>query len=101
MREGQDLFSITTGVLEGMKEILDKEQPDMVLVHGDTTTTFAAALAAFIVVFRLAMWKPVYVRVISIRLIRRMNRSLAGRICELHFAPTDTAGEFGRVDGQL
>jgi len=94
MREGQDLFSITTGVLEGMKEILDKEQPDMVLVHGDTTTTFAAALAAF--------YRRIPVGHVEAGLRTRnkyspypeeMNRSLAGRICELHFAPTDTARE--------
>src|SRR5690554_648791 len=47
MKEQQDLFSITTGVLNGLKEILEKERPHLVLVHGDTTTTFAAALAAF------------------------------------------------------
>ena len=94
MREGQDLYSITTGVLEGMKEILDKEQPDMVLVHGDTTTTFAAALAAF--------YRRIPVGHVEAGLRTRnkyspypeeMNRSLAGRICELHFAPTDTARE--------
>ena len=43
MKEQQDLFSITTGVLNGLKEILEKEKPHLVLVHGDTTTTFAAA----------------------------------------------------------
>jgi len=94
MREGQDLFSITTGVLEGMKAILDKEQPDLVLVHGDTTTTFAAALAAF--------YRRIPVGHVEAGLRTRnkyspypeeMNRSLAGRICELHFAPTDTARE--------
>ncbi|MDD3853489.1 MAG: UDP-N-acetylglucosamine 2-epimerase (non-hydrolyzing) [Syntrophomonadaceae bacterium] len=92
MREGQDLFSITTGVLEGMKAILDKEQPDLVLVHGDTSTTFAAALAAF--------YRRIPVGHVEAGLRTRnkyspypeeMNRSLAGRICELHFAPTDTA----------
>ena len=94
MREGQDLFSITTGVLEGMKAILDKEQPDLVLVHGDTSTTFAAALAAF--------YRRIPVGHVEAGLRTRnkyspypeeMNRSLAGRICELHFAPTDTARE--------
>lgn len=92
MREKQDLFSITTGVLEGMKAILDKEQPDMVLVHGDTSTTFAAALAAF--------YQRIPVGHVEAGLRTRnkyspypeeMNRSLAGRIAELHFAPTDTA----------
>ena len=47
MRERQTLFDITTHVLEGMKDVLEKEKPDAVLVHGDTSTTFAAALACF------------------------------------------------------
>ena len=47
MRERQTLFDITTHVLEGMKEVLEKERPDAVLVHGDTSTTFAAALSCF------------------------------------------------------
>ena len=47
MRERQTLFDITTRVLEGMKDVLEKEKPDAVLVHGDTSTTFAAALACF------------------------------------------------------
>ena len=47
MKPGQDLFSITTDVLEGMRGVLEAERPDVVLVHGDTTTSFAAALAAF------------------------------------------------------
>ena len=47
MKERQTLFDITTRVLEGMKDVLEKEKPDAVLVHGDTSTTFAAALACF------------------------------------------------------
>lgn len=47
MRERQTLFDITARVLEGMKDVLEKEKPDAVLVHGDTSTTFAAALACF------------------------------------------------------
>ena len=47
MQQRQSLFDITTRVLTGLKEILEKEQPDAVLVHGDTSTTFAAALACF------------------------------------------------------
>lgn len=47
MKEGQTLFDITTGVLNGMKSILEEVRPDVVLVHGDTTTTFATALACF------------------------------------------------------
>ena len=47
MKERQTLFDITTGVLNGIKEVLEKEKPDVVLVHGDTSTTFVAALACF------------------------------------------------------
>ena len=47
MQEQQTLFDITTRVLQGMKDVLEKERPDAVLVHGDTSTTFAAALACF------------------------------------------------------
>ncbi|HOV43231.1 MAG TPA: UDP-N-acetylglucosamine 2-epimerase, partial [Syntrophothermus lipocalidus] len=44
MRENQDLFGITSRVLEGMRDVYERERPRLVLVHGDTTTTFAAAL---------------------------------------------------------
>ena len=47
MKDRQTLFDITTGVLNGMKEVLEKEKPDVVLVHGDTSTTFVTALACF------------------------------------------------------
>ena len=94
MEEKQDLYSITTGVLNGMKGILEKEQPELVLVHGDTTTTFAAALAAF--------YQRIPVGHVEAGLRTRnkylpypeeMNRTLVGRLAELHFAPTDTARE--------
>ena len=47
MKNQQTLFDITTGILNGIKKILEKEHPDVVLVHGDTSTTFATALACF------------------------------------------------------
>ena len=47
MRQGQDLYDVTTRVLLGMRDILDQVQPDLVLVHGDTSTSTAAALDAF------------------------------------------------------
>lgn len=94
MKRQQDLFSITTGVLEGIRSVIEEEQPDLVLVHGDTTTTFAAALAAF--------YCRVPVGHVEAGLRTRnkyspfpeeMNRTLTGRLTELHFAPTDTARE--------
>lgn len=47
MKNQQTLFDITTNILNGMKEVLEEEHPDIVLVHGDTSTTFATALACF------------------------------------------------------
>ncbi len=94
MQRQQDLYSITTGVLTGLREILVKEKPDLVLVHGDTTTTFVAALAAF--------YEKLPVGHVEAGLRTRnkyspfpeeMNRSLTARLAELHFAPTDTARE--------
>lgn len=48
MRQGQDLYDVTSRVLTGMRDVLDEACPDVVLVHGDTTTSTAAALAAFL-----------------------------------------------------
>ncbi len=47
MKDRQTLFDITTNILNGIKEVLEKERPDVVLVHGDTSTTFVTALACF------------------------------------------------------
>ena len=94
MKDKQDLYSITTGVLTGLKDIMEQEKPDLVLVHGDTTTTFAAALAAF--------YQKIPVGHVEAGLRTRnkyspypeeMNRSLTGRLAEIHFAPTDVSRE--------
>ncbi|MDD4802556.1 MAG: UDP-N-acetylglucosamine 2-epimerase (non-hydrolyzing) [Syntrophomonas sp.] len=94
MQQHQDLYSITSGVLNGLKVIFEQEKPDLVLVHGDTTTTFAAALAAF--------YQRIPVGHVEAGLRTRnkfspypeeMNRTLTGRLTELHFAPTDLARE--------
>lgn len=94
MKDGQDLYSITSEVLNGLKEIMDKEKPHLVLVHGDTTTTFAGALAAF--------YQKIPVGHVEAGLRTRnkyspypeeMNRTLTGRLTELHFAPTDLSRE--------
>jgi UDP-N-acetylglucosamine 2-epimerase (non-hydrolysing) len=53
MTPGQDLFALTGSVLQGLKAVLEKERPDIVLVHGDTTTTMAASLAAYYCRIRL------------------------------------------------
>ncbi|MEN6351326.1 MAG: UDP-N-acetylglucosamine 2-epimerase (non-hydrolyzing) [Syntrophomonas sp.] len=94
MEEKQDLYTITNGVLSGMKTILEKEKPDLVLVHGDTTTTFAAALAAFyqkIPVGHVEAGLRTHYKYSPFP--EELNRALTGKLAELHFAPTDKARE--------
>ncbi len=89
MSKGQDLTDITMRVLDKMRGVLREAKPDVVLVHGDTTTTFAGALAAFYEKIPVGhveaglrtfdRWSP---------FPEEMNRSLVGRIATLHFAPT-------------
>lgn len=92
MKQGQTLTDITAGVLRGLEDILKKEQPDLVLVHGDTTTTFAAALAAFYQQIPVGhveaglrsgnMYSPYP---------EEANRKLTGVMTSLHFSPTPEA----------
>ncbi len=89
MKPSQTLNSITTEILTLMKPILEKERPDMVLVHGDTTTSFAVALAAFyeqIPVGHVEAGLRTYDKYAPYP--EEMNRTLTSRIAELHFAPT-------------
>jgi len=90
MKEGQDLYDVTTRVLLGMREVLKKTKPDVVLVHGDTTTSTAAALAAF--------YQQIPVGHVEAGLRthniyspwpEEMNRQLTGRMASYHFAPTE------------
>ena len=92
MKEKQTLFDITSLVLNGMKEILEKERPDMVLVHGDTGTAFAAALAAFYMNIPVGHVEA-GLRTYDIHspFPEEFNRQAAGLICTYHFAPTETA----------
>lgn len=92
MRQNQTLFDITTSILNGMREVLESEQPDEVLVHGDTTTSFAAALAAFYLqipvghveaglrTYNLASPWP-----------EEFNRQAVDVLCKHYFAPTQQA----------
>ena len=89
MKPGQDLYDVTTRVLLGMRDVLKQTQPDVVLVHGDTTTSTAAALAAFY------QQIPVGHVVAGLRTHNiyspwpeEMNRQITGRIATYHFAPT-------------
>lgn len=89
MKQGQDLYDVTARVLTGMRGVLDYSKPDVVLVHGDTTTSTVTALAAF--------YKQIPVGHIEAGLRthniyspwpEEMNRQITGRIAEYNFAPT-------------
>ncbi len=89
MKQGQDLYDVTARVLTGMRDVLEDTKPDVVLVHGDTTTSMVAALAAF--------YRQVPVGHIEAGLRthhiyspwpEEMNRQITGRIATYHFAPT-------------
>jgi UDP-N-acetylglucosamine 2-epimerase (non-hydrolysing) len=89
MKHGQDLYDITSRVLLGMRNILQEVKPDIVLVHGDTTTSFATALAAFyqhIPVGHIEAGLRTYN--IYSPWPEEMNRQLTTRITSFHFAPT-------------
>lgn len=92
MQSNQSLTGITTRVLEGLEEIFNKVNPDLVLVHGDTTTTFAGALAAFYQKIKVGHVEA------GLRTFDKyfpfpeeINRKLTGAIADLHFAPTPGA----------
>lgn len=89
MKQGQDLYDVTSRVLLGMRDVLKEEQPDIVLVHGDTTTSTATALAAF--------YQQIVVGHIEAGLRthniyspwpEEMNRLITGRIASYNFSPT-------------
>ena len=89
MKQGQDLYDVTARVLTGMRSVLDEARPDLVLVHGDTTTSATAALASF--------YKQIPVGHVEAGLRthniyspwpEEMNRQITGRIASWHFAPT-------------
>jgi len=89
MKPGQTLSMITSAVLTGMDEVLTKEKPDVVLVHGDTSTSFVAALAAFyhqIPVGHVEAGLRTYNKLSPYP--EEMNRQMTGRIADLHFSPT-------------
>lgn len=94
MKQGQDLYDITARVLLGMRDVLKESQPDIVLVHGDTTTSTAAALAAF--------YQQIPVGHVEAGLRthniyspwpEEMNRQITGRIATYNFAPTHLSKE--------
>ncbi|MGB9791376.1 MAG: non-hydrolyzing UDP-N-acetylglucosamine 2-epimerase [Thermacetogeniaceae bacterium] len=92
MRQNQDLFDVTVAVLKGLKEVLESERPDLVLVQGDTTSTFAGALAAFycrIPVGHVEAGLRTYEKYAPFP--EEINRVLTSHLADLHFAPTAKA----------
>jgi UDP-N-acetylglucosamine 2-epimerase (non-hydrolysing) len=92
MQPGQDLTEITARILTGIKPVLQQEKPNLVLVHGDTTTTLAASLAAYYAQAKVGhveaglrtgnKWAP---------FPEEMNRRLSGALADVHYAPTPAA----------
>lgn len=101
MKPGQTLFDVTSEVLLSIKSVLEKEEPDVVLVHGDTTTSFAAALAAFYLQIPLGhveaglrthnMYSP---------WPEEFNRQAVDLICEYYFAPTEKSKQNLLAEGK-
>lgn len=92
MAQGQTLYDITARVLRGLQEVFAKERPDCVLVHGDTTTTFTAALAAFYAQIPVGHVEA-GLRTYDLHspFPEEANRQLTGVLADYHFAPTETA----------
>jgi len=92
MQPGQDLFDVTSNVLVGMKSVLLKEQPDIVLVHGDTTTSMAASLAAFYLQVPVGHIEA-GLRTYNIQspFPEEFNRQVTTKVTQFHFAPTEQA----------
>jgi UDP-N-acetylglucosamine 2-epimerase (non-hydrolysing) len=100
MKQGQDLFDVTSEVLLNLRVVLRDFRPDIVLVHGDTTTSFAASLAAF--------YEHIPVGHVEAGLRtgdlqspwpEEANRTLTGVLASIHFAPTDTARQNLLIEG--
>lgn len=100
MKERQTLDYLTAAVLEGVGQVLDRNRPDVVLVHGDTTTTFAASLAAF---YRKIPVGHVEAGLRSLNIFlpfpEEMNRLLTDRLASLWFAPTEGARKNLELEG--
>ena len=92
MKPGQNLYGLTATIIESLKPILEKFEPDFVFVHGDTTTTMAGSIASF-----YSGAKVCHVEA-GLRTNNKLspfpeeiNRQITGRICDYHFAPTETS----------
>ncbi|MEZ4780016.1 MAG: UDP-N-acetylglucosamine 2-epimerase (non-hydrolyzing) [Flavobacteriaceae bacterium] len=94
MKPDQNLYQLTANIITGLQPVLEEFKPDYVYVHGDTTTTMAASIAAFYSGAKIChveaglrthnKWAP---------FPEEINRSIAGRVCDYHFAPTEKSKE--------
>lgn len=92
MKQGQDLYDITSGVLLGMRDVFSKYSPDIVFVHGDTTTTYAVSLAAYYQKIDVAHVEAgLRTHNIYSPFPEEINRQMTGLIAKYHFAPTTDA----------
>lgn len=101
MKDKQTLFDVTIGVLNGMKKVLEKEKPDLVLVHGDTTTTFAAMLACFYMNIKVGHVEA-GLRTYNIYspYPEEFNRQAVSIVSEFNFAPTEIAKKHLLAEGK-
>ncbi len=101
MKAGQTLFDITAGVLERIRPVLEKERPDVVLVHGDTTTTFAAALACFYLQIPVGHVEAgLRTHDIYSPYPEEFNRQAVSIVSRYNFAPTDKARQNLLAEGR-
>ncbi len=101
MRPEQTLFDITTRILEGIKPVLEKEQPDVVLVHGDTSTAFAAALSAFYLRIPVGHVEAgLRTRNIYSPYPEEFNRQAVSILAKYNFAPTELTADNLRNEGR-
>ena len=101
MKKNQTLFDITSSILLGMKEVLSLAKPDLVLVHGDTTTTYATALAAFYLQIPVGHVEAgLRTKNIYSPFPEEFNRQSVSLIAKYHFAPTILAAENLKKEGK-
>lgn len=100
MKKGQDLFDITASVMAHMKTVLSNEQPDIVLVHGDTTTAMATSISCFYLGIRLGHVEA-GLRTNDIRspFPEEFNRQIIGKIADWHFCPTERSRDYLLSEG--
>lgn len=92
MQPGQSLFDVLSAVILGMRGVLEESRPDVVLVHGDTSTSFAAALAAYYLQVRVGHVEAGLRTYDKYRPFpEEINRRLADAVCDYHYAPTEQA----------